>query len=66
MYDHVYMIVDDVCMKIFCTVYELLSLEHRASSVTFLNTCRMATPLRECTAPSICTNVLGLRPMGWS
>jgi hypothetical protein len=30
----------------------------------FLNTCRMATPLRECKAPSRCTNVLGLRPMG--
>jgi hypothetical protein len=32
----------------------------------FLNTCRMATPLRECKAPSIFTNELGLRPMGWS
>jgi hypothetical protein len=32
----------------------------------FLNNCWMATPLRGCQAPSICTNVLGLRPMGWS
>jgi hypothetical protein len=29
----------------------------------FLNTCRMATPLRGCKAPSICTNVSGL-PQG--
>jgi hypothetical protein len=32
----------------------------------FLDTHRMGTPLRGCKAPSICTNVLGLRPMGWS
>jgi hypothetical protein len=32
----------------------------------FLNTCRMTTPLRGCKAPSICTNISGLHPMGWS
>ena len=32
----------------------------------FLDTCRMGTPLRECKALSVCTNVFGLRPMGWS
>jgi hypothetical protein len=26
----------------------------------------MGTPLRECKALSVCTNVLGLRPMGWA
>ena len=26
----------------------------------------MGTPLRECKALSVCTNVLGLRPMGWT
>ena len=31
----------------------------------FLDTCRMGTPLCGCKALSICTNVLGLRPMGW-
>ena len=32
----------------------------------FLINCRMATPLRGCQAPSICTYVIGLRPVGWS
>jgi hypothetical protein len=32
----------------------------------FLDTCRMGTQLRGCKALSVCTNVLGLRPMGWS
>jgi hypothetical protein len=32
----------------------------------FFDTCRMGTPLRGCKALSICTNVLGLRHMGWS
>ena len=26
----------------------------------------MGTPLRECKALSVCTSVLGLRPMGWA
>jgi hypothetical protein len=31
-----------------------------------VETCRMGTTLRECKALKICTNVSGLRPMGWS
>ena len=31
-----------------------------------LDTCRMGTPLCGCKALIVCTNVLGLRPMGWS
>jgi hypothetical protein len=50
----------------FITVIRAPWLLNSGELCNFLNNCRMGSPLRGCEAPSTCTNVLGLRPVGWS